>query len=372
MSTPLETALKLQAQKNEANQKALRVDLGLGSNAPVQATAGFTLANIGNSITSSLADPDTTGWMFLYQVVQGANGPSNDTLVSDIIVRELKINLGIGTISTILETPALPLTVNPFIHIQRVAPGTASPSAATNYPDATAYTGSGYVPFPGLKTSRLSYFSEWTRAAFIRRTDLTLLRDYLLAEIDDCDDVFFSGAFLDYDSMQNARLRVEQLNTPGIDNISQSFTLKAEPISFMHADILNVNETPPIPGPGTGTGTGAGVPAAPTVITDSSRASIPLSFTFVPCPPYWHAGEVALKEKAVVTGGYSSANTKSLNTSLQDQKNLREFIAGKKIKTATPSLNLWAIIGGGIIRLFSIFKRRPEFNNHTNLRSQKE
>lgn len=364
MSTPLETTLIEQAQKNEANQESLRVELGLSEDSPIQATAGFTITNVKSRIAASMSKPNVTGWMFIYKMKSTPDGTSNDTNISDISLLELEISLGLNTISTILNAPLFSVEINPYIHFQHVALNSPNPSNSSDYPSAAAYTGSGYVPSLNLKTSSLSYFSEWTRAAFIRKTDLLLLHDYLEVGINSSDDIFFSGAFLDYDSMQNALLRIEQLNTPGIDNLSRTFTLKAEPISFQHASLLDEHQSPSIPEPETSTEA-----TPPEATTDSSSASIPLSFAFVPCPPYWHAGEEGLKEKAMAVGGYSRANSRSINSLFQDQAQIDDFLARKKIKTSTLSLNLWPIIAGGIVRLFSLFKSRPRAADNTNLRA---
>jgi hypothetical protein len=376
MALTQEAALIEQAKRNEVTQKSLRSKLGVSESAPFQVTAGFTISAIENKITDSLANTNMTGWMFLYNQKNSNNEIINDIKISDIIVKELEISLGINTIFAELKTPELALTINPFIHYQLLAPGTATPQEKQYYPDAVAYTGSGYISKPNLRTPSLAYYSEWTRAAFIRRTDLQLLRDYLMARVDESDDVFFSGAFLDYDSMQNARLRVEQLNTDDIENTSQTFTLKAEPFSFAHIPLANADKAPTIPGPGTApeeeATSGVPAPASPAVIAITPNTKIPLSFAFVPCPPYWRVGQEAPKEYFMLSGGYDGNKTTPLTKALQGSGAEAQFLGGARISARTESLNLLPIITGTIYRFFSIFKGRPTKKNNSNLGQGKQ
>lgn len=381
-----EAALILQAKNNETIQKALRSKLGLDESASVQVTAGFTIEDIGNKITDSLANANVTGWMFLYHQKTSNNETTNDIKISDIVIKELKISLGISTIYAELVTPALQLTINPYIHYQYLTPGSASQAAKENYPDAVAYTGSGWVSEPDLRTPSLAYYSEWTRAAFIRRTDLELLRDYLSAKVDESDDVFFSGAFLDYDSMQNARLRVEQLNTDGVDNTSQTFTLKAEPFSFAQIPPEKSDQAPLIIGPGVDTGTEEGTAtgadtsgtnsdtntADPAVVAITSNTKIPLSFAFVPCPPYWRVGQEAPKEYFALSGGYDGKKTTPLTLALQNSTAEAAFLGGTRISAKTKSLNILPIITRGVYRISSLFKTRPARIKSINLDQRKQ
>lgn len=375
MALTQEAALIKQAQKNEARQEALRLELGLSKSASVQATAGFTISDIGNKINDSLANTNMTGWMFIYHQNNNADEVVNDIKISDIIVRELEISLGLSTIYAELK-PALNFTINPFIHYQHLTPGLATQAEKDNYPDAVAYTGSGYISKPNLRTPSLAYYSEWTRAAFIRRTDLELLRDYLTAQVDASDDVFFSGAFLDYDSMQNARLRVEQLNTEDVDNTSQTFTLKAEPFSFIQIPQARRNSPPIISGPGDGSG-GEVTPVVPPtenppVVAITPDTKIPLSFAFVPCPPYWRVGQEAPKELFMFTGGYKGNKTTPLTEALQITGAEAQFLEGARISARTESLNLLPILTGAAYRFVSLFKGRPTKINNSNLGQRKQ
>lgn len=247
--------------------------------------AGFTIANVKDLLDSSLGRPQVVGWFVMLR------DPSTTTpkQLEELTLRELTI-IRDGTtlapgINTLTSATFLPMVVSQL----QDAPAKAR---TVSYAEAQAHYGTRFWPATGLDTSDLAHYTDWGNAAFLRRTDLEFLQIYLNNKVDGCNDLFFSGAFTDFHTMNNPVLRVFQHNLPGpggtlIENSSQAFTLKVEPF---------INNFPDLPGRRGGeiTSPGGTSKAAAGTAASAELVRFPVSQLMLPCPDYWEIQEGTL------------------------------------------------------------------------------
>ncbi len=251
-------------------------------------TAGFTIPDVYNLLPiSSSTDTDLVGWMFIFPTGEGTKE------MQQVEIKKLWKTTE-GGFSVLFTQDFIPAgVIQP--HICTQVPRTYSSQHTIGYVPALTLTQTAFTPQPnGLSLSDLSHYRKWAEAAFIRRTDLDLLRVYLdPANGNGYNDIFFSGAEVRYSTMHNPRLRVQQHNYPApppIYDSGHAFTLKAEPFDATAT-------APPLPqrdelidAQVTGEIDGDTAPV-PTVSEEIPAARAPGAFMMIPCPDFWEVSQ---------------------------------------------------------------------------------
>jgi hypothetical protein len=214
------------------------------------------------------------------------------------------------------------------------------------------------VSAPNAKIEFLEQHTDWADACFLRRTDIKIMQTLLLAQPDAYNDYFFSGAKVDYNTMHNSKLRVDQFTLSDsfgnlVPDSSKAFTLKAEPIfndldegmptSEELVQLLTQNVATVLSSPTVGMWEGAMFPAA---------------VMGTPCPDFWdYIKELSLHlnvedpetAKALVMFGQGLASkieqeAASFNTNGQSPATARPAVPITDIISALPSHPLYSFL----------------------------
>ncbi len=340
-------------------------------------TLGFVIENIANYLPSFGERPLFLGWMFHFTSQSTPRDPFDN--ISEITVSEVVLEeQGDGSYQ-ITSSPLTDMTINPMVNFQVQVPEYIESS--DNYLNYLNKTLSGYKSAENTVDSieplikKLEGYMPWADAAYIRATDLRLLKTYLLNDPSGYNDVFFSGAKVNFSTMNNARLRMEQrylkldsgiLNTDKdgykdstidlegiIKNIGQdsyldssvAFTLKAEPV---------LNRLPPVPpdsgdqdkgdeeAPGSGSGSGSGnlsLMSSGGAGGDGteSKPMMPAVFPLVGCPKYWAVFQ-AIRDQAAIALSNPSISLLPMNDAgIEDLEELMSSFSDTTITDDDPS-----------------------------------
>lgn len=248
-------------------------------------TAGFTIQNIGSLLDAYKTRRDNSpegneiiGWVFKF--------PDSPTkLMSDIEIFRLEITVT-ATGSELTETRIThpdesSVTVIPKVLFQQRDVQQASPVGA--YTPAYNETRPQVAPDNGLSIRDMEDHYDWAELALLQRFDLDNFADYLIGGPQGYNDIFFSGANLDFATMHHPVMRLEQFALDGgsipIEAARRPFTLKAEP--YIADAGLNW-----LPFSGAG---GAGSRSAATDPTPSTTG-LPAAAFMYPCPTAWDYG----------------------------------------------------------------------------------
>lgn len=251
-------------------------------------TVGFTIAGCLELIDKGLEDHSLLGWFFHFPK-PGTGGKVKDITMSKLQSRTVDGRKVLTRVPLSAELGSK--LIKPKSHTQHARPDfslspetPASVSEYQRFPEemVTLFSGSGYAATdPAIE--QLSFYTEWAKAAFFRRTDLEFMRMVLDGQGGVHNDIFFSGSAVDYSTMHNPRYRVMQftLEDGSVADSSKAFTLKAEPIN-------NKIDGPDLAGPTTfSSNSGSSIGPAP--ITDQDvPLMIPAVFQAAPCPDYWN------------------------------------------------------------------------------------
>lgn len=299
-------------------------------------TAGFTIDNIGELMAGFRADrqaekdqeverimaeckgdpvpvqpviPQLIGWVFKFPKNEGTR------LVRNIKVERMDMRLS-ATGTTFPQVPLLydnaPVILRPKVFYQRSTVDTDE--FALPYGVAFPHTAPGMFDAPDLTMADLEGYFRWSDLAMLQRGHLADFADFIFADgASIYNDLFFSGARLDYQTMHNPGMRLEQLNLKdsqpkdaagqpinlvGHPDSRTPFTLKAEP--FIAATQTKKD------------GSGAGEKeivqeALATVVRRSAPADVvesdsaPVSAHLFPCPTVWeYSNELALAAARIV------------------------------------------------------------------------
>lgn len=330
-------------------------------------TLGFTIENIADKLPDFGEDPLLLGWMFFFIKEKTTTNPNRDRIenIADIRMKEVRlVTNGRRSYQMVMNDMPDPYTITPLLHTQEEAPvflpnvTEQTPDGPVirvpNYDQCLSSTVSGYASPTDIDGPEaplivnLEEYQAWADAAYIRATDLRLLKTYLVNDAAGYDDVFFSGAELDYSTLHNARLRLEQRYLrldPGIleddgngkqrfkdgkrdgkildqtiDNdyyleVGVAFTLKAEPIlktmvsDDEEEDASGANNDDNNPDDSNEPSNGDSDGSRATDNDDSGDTNFALSgemmpgaFTLVNCPNTWTLMQALRDEAAVATG----------------------------------------------------------------------
>jgi len=185
--------------------------------------------------------PQLIGWVFKFPKNAGPR------LISNILVERMDMKLS----ATRTDFPQVPLeytgggtvTLRPKVFYQRSTVDTDE--FALPYSPAFPHTEPGMFDAPNLTMADLEGYFRWADLAMLQRGHLADFADFIFADgASQYNDLFFSGARLDYQTMHNPGMRLEQLNLKDsqpkdaagqpINLVGQPesrtpFTLKAEP-----------------------------------------------------------------------------------------------------------------------------------------------
>ncbi|MFK8163961.1 MAG: hypothetical protein AB8H12_16060 [Lewinella sp.] len=265
------------------------------------ASAGFVIPQI-NAILNADSNQatDMLGWMFLFPKKEREDTPA----MRQIEIKQLWKTTQGGSVVVYLEDFLPPGTILPKICHQVFR--TYSSEHTIDYSPALQLTNIVITDPPAaLPISALTYHRDWAEAAFLRRSDINFLRDYLSANSSQgYNDVFFSGGEVQYGTMHNPRLRVQQHNykpegsAMPLYNTGYAFTLKAEP--FIAGRISNPDLPPDSPLPPGEDETESELidkngtkQAQATENQDAqesqevSASKAPGAFMMIPCPDFW-------------------------------------------------------------------------------------
>ncbi|MEM7573221.1 MAG: hypothetical protein AAF433_09985 [Bacteroidota bacterium] len=131
-----------------------------------------------------------------------------------------------------------------------------------------------------LNANQIDGFQNWIEEILVPRQDLAWLYYLLCNPQLPYEDIFFSGAKVNFGSMVNTKHQTERKNKwneIGYDP-SYCFTLKAEPIQPPFAAPFGIQNTSPNHSTTTNTSN---------VQSDIPEPMIPGSILAIPCPPYW-------------------------------------------------------------------------------------
>jgi hypothetical protein len=261
-------------------------------------SAGFIIPQIHAVLNAdSNQATDMLGWMFLFPKEEGVDTPA----MRQIEVKQLWKTTQGGSVVVYLEDFLPPGMILPKVCHQESR--TYSSEHTINYYPAHQLTNIVIADPPvELPITALTYHRNWAEAAFLRRSDINFLRDYLASNSSQgYNDVFFSGGEVQYGTMHNPRLRVQQHNykpegaSIPLYNTGHAFTLKAEPF------ISGSNSTPdpptdtPLP-PVEGEKEIELIETTDLNQTQARRnqesqqvsaAKAPGAFMMIPCPDFW-------------------------------------------------------------------------------------
>jgi hypothetical protein len=260
-------------------------------------SAGFTIPQIHAVLNadSNLAT-DMLGWMFLFP-----KGEEDSYPMQDIEIKQLWKTTQGGSVVVYLEDFLPPGMIRPKICHQVTR--TYSSEHTIDYSSALQLTNIVIADPPEeLQVSALTHHRNWAEAAFLRRSDINFLRDYLASNSSQgYNDVFFSGGEVQYGTMHNPRLRVQQHNYKPegsvlpLHNTGHAFTLKAEPFIAGRTPFPDRPITDPISPVESGTK----IELIDEVDLDQdqqrealesqqvSAAKAPGAFMMIPCPDFW-------------------------------------------------------------------------------------
>jgi hypothetical protein len=282
MMNNLETIVANHLKKNGTppDEEELRKIIGAA-----HLTVGFTIQNIRPLLDAYKTYRDNTpagteiiGWVFKYPTTPAK-------LVSGIEIFRLEIEVT-ATGSKLMETrisyPDDPrfVIIPKVLFQQRIA---QQPSPATTYGPAYNETLPQVAPNDDLSLRDMEDHYDWAELALLQRFDLDNLADYLIGGPQGYNDIFFSGANLDFATMHHPVMRLEQFALDGgsipIAEARRPFTLKAEPyIADANLDWLPFS--------------GAASRGSRSISADPSPSTtgLPAAPFLYPCPTAWDYG----------------------------------------------------------------------------------
>ncbi|SER14563.1 hypothetical protein [Neolewinella agarilytica] len=315
-------------------------------------TAGFTIDNIGDLMAGFRSDrqaekdqeverimaeckgdpvpvqpviPQLIGWVFKFPKNEGTR------LVRNIRVERMDMFLS-ATSTTFPETPLKHtngdmVTLRPKIFYQRSTVNTDE--FALPYGVAFPHTEPGMFDAPDLTMADLEGYFRWSDLAMLQRGHLADFADFIFADgASVYNDLFFSGARLDYQTMHNPSMRLEQVNLKdsatsilvGQPESRTPFTLKAEP--FIAAtrnkkDGSSAGEKEVVQG---SVAFVAGGAATANAVEEESE-SPPISAHLYPCPTIWEYSNEVATIAARQTGSNEPALMKTFRSSFYQRFN---------------------------------------------------
>lgn len=206
-------------------------------------TAGFTidrlndlLVNIDNVTPNANSVARVIGWVFRLPSSPNGDGSS---LVKDIIVKQIVARVTDQGTSIKEEELFYPgttevVTVTPKILYQRRT--IPADDVAKSYPKSFDLTQPRHTEDTDIPVRELENYQNWIDLSLLNRSDLENFQFLLQTQSAHYNDLFVSGAKIQYATMHNPQLRVEQktlvnkyTNELIGDDSNFPFTLKAEP-----------------------------------------------------------------------------------------------------------------------------------------------
>lgn len=249
-------------------------------------TAGFLIENIDellpktgndtetdNDIDIDIKSTEVIGWVFLFPPFSVER--PNEVLISAITINQISLitrsNDDIFIDVSPLTRNNEPVQIKPGIYGS--APYSGGGAHDMSYEDAHNLFNPFFLPDSNLHFSRLEGYESWAELSFLGRSDLDLMRTYLDTSFNGYNDFFFSGARMDYRTMHNPKLKVQQHTLVGkvtgiaVPDSSKAFTLKVEPIVMDKGESKSNNNS--------------------TQRLSGNTDSIPIVAKMEPCPDYW-------------------------------------------------------------------------------------
>lgn len=319
---------------------------------PPRKTLGFTIENIAAKLPDFGEDPLLLGWMFFFIKAKANPNSARERIenIADIRMKEVRLVTD-GRRAYKMEMNDLSASdfkIKPLLHTQEEAPvflpnvteetSDGPVIHVPNYDQCLGSTVSGYAPPTDIDGPEaplivnLEEYQAWADAAYIRATDLRLLKTYLVNDAAGYDDVFFSGAELDYSTLHNARLRLEQRYLKLDPDIVEDDTVNGGK-KFKDGKTVGKISDPLAGFYYLDSSVGFTLKAEPIVMTESSGGSgssggnlsltrgnasandgyavsgemMPGAFTMVGCPKTWEIMQAIRNEAIVATNGTASS-----------------------------------------------------------------
>jgi len=247
-------------------------------------TVGFTIQNIRPLLDAyktrrdnNPAGTEIIGWVFKYP-------QDSAKLVSSIDIFRLEIEVtatGSELTETKISSSDDPSIIIPKVLFQQRSVQPTSPAGV--YQPAFNETQPQVAPNNDLSVRDMEGHYDWAELALLRRFDLDNFADYLIGGPQGYNDIFFSGANLDFATMHHPVMRLEQFALDGgsipIEEARRPFTLKAEPY-IADADLNWLAFS------------GAGDTGSRSVTADPtpSTTGLPAAAFMYPCPTAWDYG----------------------------------------------------------------------------------
>lgn len=304
------------------------IDINPSKQKTYLATVGFTVTNCLTHIQQSLDDSEVLGWFIHFK---NAETKDNISVLSDLWISKLTLR-PFGASKKLDMEKIDNLIIEPKIFYQLPNPGNDFRFA--DYSTSQVKTEGHYIKQSEtettLLTSDLSHYTIWADAAFLRRSDLNLLRLYLLSDQEGYNDFFFSGAKVNFDIMHDPRLRGMQFGLPDpsspgdtIPNSSAAFSIKVEPFKnqdvilsleeinnlLMLEELQEEDQSGSIPGPGDPSDD-------ETSDNKNTIPPFPVAAIAAPCPDYWDVIE-EIGQSIGINGPAAAAYLLSLGGGLQ-------------------------------------------------------
>jgi len=231
--------------------------------------------------------------------------------------------------------------------------------SALSYSKAFPYTRPVMIDAPELTMEELEGYFPWADLAMLQRGNLADFADYIFADgASMYNDLFFSGANLDYRTMHNPSMRVEQLNlkdsasgAPVGANSRTPFTLKAEPYiaanTPMRDFVQNPDEMPAFNVEDTDALVAhlEASPDSPIILKSLADAggvdAPPISAHFFPCPTVWEYSNRVAIEAARIVGTTDQKAVSDYRAALQRRYSGQDQVSGDEpspVSVSTVSL----------------------------------
>ncbi|MBC6995477.1 hypothetical protein QWY85_10375 [Neolewinella lacunae] len=241
-------------------------------------TAGFTLNKLGDLLASVVdtqqggVSTKPLGWVFLFP-------PYSATAPDSVLIKDIKIN----QINLVADGPNLAIDVKlvgeglvrPKIYANRMT-GISTSTGPLDYNQAFDLLQPTMVDDTLLHLARLDGYEIYGELAFMSRSDLDLMKTYLGQSGKGYNDLFFSGASVNFLSMQHPLMVIDEKTLVGthtqlpVPEGSKGFSLKVEPLVSNEGGVAK----------SAASGGSGGVGGAVQFLPEATLMA--------PCPNYWY------------------------------------------------------------------------------------